>query len=107
MSALPNQTNINLREQFFVLVNASTITANSFIGDRGVFSTITFQNIDISGIDLSGGFITAEEATISSIYTRALYLDDNLLQTTGLRWLPFRKLSVVLQTGRCIHKSRT
>ena len=81
MSALPNQTNINLREQFFVLVNASTITANSFIGDRGVFSTLTFQNIDISGIDLSGGFITAEEATISSIYTRALYLDDNLLQT--------------------------
>ena len=81
MSALPNQTNINLREQFFVLVNASTITANSFIGDRGIFSTITFQNIDISGIDLSGGFITAEEATISSIYTRALYLDDNLLQT--------------------------
>ena len=81
MSALPNQTNINLREQFFVLVNASTITANSFIGDRGIFSTITFQNIDISGIDLSGGFITAEEATISSIYTRALYLDDNLLTT--------------------------
>ena len=81
MSALPNQTNINLREQFFVLVNASTITANSFIGDRGVFSTLTFQNIDISGIDLSGGFITAEEATISSIYTRALFLDDNLLQT--------------------------
>jgi len=81
MSALPNQTNINLREQFFVLVNASTITANSFIGDRGIFSTITFQNIDISGIDLSGGFITAEKATISSIYTRALYLDDNLLQT--------------------------
>ena len=81
MSALPNQTNINLREQFFVLVNASTITANSFIGDRGVFSTLTFQNIDISGIDLSGGFITAEEATISTIYTRALYLDDNLLTT--------------------------
>lgn len=59
MSVLPNQTNVNLTETFFLRVNASTITTNSFASDRATIQQLNVSSISTGVVILDGANLTA------------------------------------------------
>lgn len=86
MSAIPNQTNINNNRYYFLLANASTITANNIFANQISTQKLTAGLVDantISTIQFYADLVNIDEATISSISTNAIELDGAYLTTAN------------------------
>ena len=70
MSVLPSATNFTLSDAFFVkVVGASTITANSFIGDRGIFDSLSTGSITVNSISSSGTLVVGDNLIVGNDIT--------------------------------------
>lgn len=69
MSVLPNQTNISPGTQYFWTVDASTITAKSFISDRVLTDTLSTGSITTGAVSTTGSISVNGSVSITSNLT--------------------------------------
>lgn len=86
MSAIANQTNLNKDRYYFLLANASTLTANTIFANTVSTQKLIAGLVDadvISTIQFYADLVNIDEATISSISTNAVELDGAYLTTVN------------------------
>jgi hypothetical protein len=71
MSVLPNSTNISPGTQYFWTVDASTITAKSFISDRVLTDTLSTGSITTGAVSTTGSISVNGSVSITSNLTAA------------------------------------
>lgn len=94
MSVLPNQTNATLGDAFFWRIDASTITAKSFISDRVLTNTLSTGSLVVGAISTTGTITVAGDViatnltatdTVNSYFNNSQYATvDQILTVPGV-----------------------
>ena len=69
MSVLPNQTNATSGDAFFWRVDASTITAKSFLSDRVLTDFLSTGSLSVGSISTTGSIVISGNVTASGDIT--------------------------------------